>query len=389
MGSYEELVVDRGIDSAWMDFRLRLAEHLLTLECADASIFLTPQISTSEEDGELAPWVYVERADEKLEVRIVSANEPESRFRFTAAERARLFDLGARVDSGEPCLLLDAEEVDRAAHFACVVLHEMWETVHPSFIDVDGDIELFDAPAPIAMANTELPAVVHPSSIDALRKAVDAALLPEIGNPPQHDEDGDIPISIEPGGTAWVSVRAEEAVEVWTILASDVNHKKALRQINRLSRKYPFHRFFVFRDCLMASAVVTADPFAPNHLIRALNGTMYILAHHHDLDEKLRRTRATESTVIAEPGLMNLFVSGRRLDTAELVESAVHLAGGSRETLEAWRSTAVSARNEAKHVIEEDGDVNGVRRRTASSWRRVIRAINLALVEVDSGRRSA
>jgi hypothetical protein len=82
---------------------------------------------------------------------------------------------------------------------------------------------------------------------------------------------------------------------------------------------------------------------------------------------------------------MSLFVSAQRLQTAELVEAAMSFADGAEGKLQVWRERSVAAHAEAKRLLRDAGDVNDVHRRSVSSWRRVIRALDLALAEVGAG----
>ena len=51
------------------------------------------------------------------------------------------------IENGGPVLLVGADEIDRAAHYAYAILHEMWDVVHPSFLAIDPeDLGLVDEP---------------------------------------------------------------------------------------------------------------------------------------------------------------------------------------------------------------------------------------------------
>ena len=391
MGSYEERVVDRGVDQAWMQLRLRLAD-LLTSATAEEPIGIafTPLAAG---DGDEAPTLIVDADGTDISVRILTDDLLDSRFEFDPAERWRLVELGMKIENGGPVLLVDANEVDRAAYYAYSVLHEMWEVLHPSFMAIDPeDSGLVDEPKyEEKSAPVDLPDLVHVSSLQSLNEWVAATLTPEFGHTPVRDEDGDICVSGKKRSRAIVSVRSEHRIEVWTILARDVDRKKARRQVDRLSRQYSFHRFFVVNDMLVASIVLFADPFVPSQLVRALQGTLFVSGRLGSLGKKLKNPTGERTNSVSEldPRLMSLFVSGRRMPTAELVETAVNLAGGSETTLRAWRQRSASACREAHRLLSEHGDVNDVHRRSKSSWRRVIRALDLALAEVAPGSRDA
>ena len=387
MSSYEEQVVDRSVEHAWMQLRLRLAEHLATASREEpVAVAITPQAADEE-----APALVVESDGTDLAVRIDTTGELDPRFRFTPSERRRLVELGMTLENGGPVLLVEASEIDRAAHYAYAVLHEMWDVVHPSFLAIDPeDLGLVDEPSlDEASAPGEVPDLVHPTSIESLNEWVDAALAPGFGHPPVRDDDGDICVSGEGRARAIVSVRAESRIEVWTIVARDVDVAKAHREIDRLSRQYSFHRFFVVDDMLVASMVLFADPFVPAQLHAALEGTLYVSGQLRGLRKKIEKPRSqrrrANATPDVDPRLMSLFVSGRRMQTADLVHTAVSLAEGSEATLQAWRERSIAAHSQAKSLFRDNGDVNDVHRRSVSSWRRVIRALDLALAEVGAG----
>ena len=391
MSSYEERVVDRGVDRAWMQLRLRLAD-LLTSATIDApvAISLTPLAA-----GEEPPAVIIEADGTDLAVRIDLAGGLDAPFRFDVSERSRLAALGMRIEDGGPVLLLEADEVDRAAHYVYAILHEMWDVVHPSFLAIDPeDLGLVDEPPSVEARPVELPDMVRPASLESLNEWVDATLEPEFGHTPYRDDDGDICVNGQHDATAIVRVRSQNRIEVWTIVAHEVNRKKARREVDRLSRHYSFHRFFVVDDMLVASIVLFADPFVPAQLVKAAAGHAVRQPaapqpRQEARDSLRRRATSGNSMPDLDPRLMSLFVSARRMQTAELVETAVNLADGSESTLQAWRAHSIAAQAEATRLFREQGDVNYVHRRSLSSWRRVIRALDLALAEVTAGSQDA
>ena len=390
MSSYEERVVDRGVDRAWMQLRLRLAD-LLTSATIDApvAISLTPLAA-----GEEPPAVIIEADGTDLAIRIDLAGGLDAPFRFDVSERSRLTALGMRIEDGGPVLLLEADEVDRAAHYVYAILHEMWDVVHPSFLAIDPeDLGLVDEPPSVEAKPVELPDMVRPASLESLNEWVDAALEPEFGHTPYRDEDGDICVNGQHDATAIVSVRSQNHIEVWTVVAHEVNREKARREVDRLSRHYSFHRFFVVDDMLVASMVVFGDPFVPAQLVKAVQGTLFVSGELRSLGKKLAQpapaSTSGNSMPDLDPRLMSLFVSARRMQTAELVETAVNLSEGSESTLQAWRAHSIAAQAEATRLFRKQGDVNDVHRQSFSSWRRVIRALDLALAEVTAGSQDA
>ena len=365
-----------------MQLRLRLADLLAGATVTDpVAISFTPQAADDD-----APAVIVEADGTDLVVRIDLDGDLDWRFRFDSEERARLAALGMRIENGGPVLLVGADEVDRAAHYVYSILREMWDVVHPSFLAIDPeDLGLVDEPPTPDVKPREVPAMAHPGSVDELNEWVDLVLTPEFGHAPHRDDDGDICVSGEGDARAIVSVRSEVRIEVWTILAEDVDVRKAHELIDEWSQQYSFHRFFLVEDRLVASMVLFTNPFVPAHLLAALQGTLFVsgrLRRRAKRIERSKQRRRTSGRLETDPRLMSLFVSARRVPTTELVDSAGTLSKGSEATLQQWRTQAVAAHADAKRALELQGEVQDMYRRSLSAWRRVIRALDLALAEV-------
>lgn len=276
MSSYEEIVVDRNINDAWKTFRTRLADHLLS-EAFVTSVDLVPAESEAgvliveEPDGTLGLWAVVDKPG-------------------TGGSR-RLRGLGFERDADGWYLGVERRYADRVAHAAYVVLHELLGAIHPSLTDVDpATLDLWDDLADETPAPIHLPNLAYPNDAEGLQRLVDATMEREFGHPPQKDDDGDIPVTNEEGGTAYVSARGDFAVEVWSVLAVDIDLRKASRAIGRLSTKYPLHKFEVRGRSLVASVPIFAHPFVPELLTSALGGTLFVSATERERQgRKLRR----------------------------------------------------------------------------------------------------
>ena len=382
MSSYAEQVVDRGVDRAWMQLRLRLADLLAGATVDEpVAISITPQ--AADED---APAVIIEADGTDLVVRIDLDGDLDWRFRFDSDERARLAALGMRIENGGPVLLVGADEVDRAAHYVYAILHEMWDVVHPSFLAIDPeDLGLVEEPPNEDSKPRELPALAHSGSLEELNEWVDLALTPEFGHAPHRDDDGDICVSGKGEARAIVSVRSESRIEVWTILAEDVDARKAHEVIDEWSQQYSYHRFFLVEDRLVASIVLFAAPFVPGHLVAALQGTLFVSGRLRRRAKRLERSkqrRRPSARLEPDPRLMSLFVSARRVSTAELVEAAGTMSMGSEPVLQRWKAQSTAAHRDAKRALQAQGEVHDMYRRSLSAWRRVIQALDLALADV-------
>ena len=134
--------------------------------------------------------------------------------------------------------------------------------------------------------------------------------------------------------------------------------QKAHRQIDRLSRQYSFHRFFVVDDMLVASIVLFADPFVPAHLVAALQGTLFVSG-------KLRASAEAAREAVESAGVPTARLRDRPATDEPVRQWSAHAdrragrdgresrAGVSEATLQAWREHAVAAHAEAKRLLRD------------------------------------
>lgn len=149
MGSYEEWVVDREVEAAWLQFRVRLADYLAAMAEADV-------VSLGLLDG-----------DEDWAVEVVVTASGRGRFKALwewADEQDRR---GARHGRS---LHFSSKQIDE---YVLVIGDALQSAgaVHPSFVEVlSGDLVLVDAPKHIVApaAKPELPESVTPASRDDL-----------------------------------------------------------------------------------------------------------------------------------------------------------------------------------------------------------------------------
>lgn len=278
MTSYGEIAVDQNINDGWKTFRTRLADHLVS----DAD---HPPIDLVPADHDAGVLVLTDPAGCICVVAVV--DQP-----GTAGTRT-LRELGFRKVEANDAWQVSVERryADRAAHAVYVVLHELLHVIHPSLLDTDPvGLDLWDELADETAAPIVLPALAFPNDPDGLQALVDETMAQEFGHPPYKDDDGDIPVRTDEGGTAYISARGDFAVEVWTILAHDVNRPKARRAMVRLSLKYPLHKFHLKGRTLIASLPLFAHPFVPELLTAAVGGTLHVSAREHErLTRRLQR----------------------------------------------------------------------------------------------------
>jgi hypothetical protein len=196
--------------------------------------------------------------------------------------------------------------------------------------------------------------------------------------------DGDIVWKSERDRWVTVSVRTDCWIEVWTVLGERVSFSRAHKVMDRLSRKHPAVRFALDQDRIIASRVLDAGPFVPQHLFDALAMHLNLADELTWVAEKVLRKRARADQIAgvqhAPPtALLPLLPAARPLNTAALID-AVRSAAASEEVLEAWKPLASHEWAIAQRLPRDAAaDPHRVNARLLSAWRRLYRAIEAAL----------
>ncbi|MCF6376434.1 hypothetical protein L2K70_02355 [Nocardioides KLBMP 9356] len=197
---------DDAIETAWREFRQRLADRLAELEVDDNVVI------DADPADPAAPWCEVSRTGDVLWVYALANGEE-----------------GLAVE-------LEPREVDRAAVMVVEAFRETYGVLHPIYLDADG-LE----PQPVdkreQQARPDVDRVVRPSSPDEVRAVVDLAVAGIYEEAPAWDSDGDLPLPTE-DCLVWVLVHKEAPrVLLSCLLVDDVaNEKAALEEVNRLNR---------------------------------------------------------------------------------------------------------------------------------------------------------
>ncbi|WP_257727218.1 hypothetical protein [Aeromicrobium sp. 50.2.37] len=352
--------VDAWVEGSWLDFRMRLAEWMLA-----APDHNTLVLDPAPHDLE-APTVQVSTTDD---ARFVALSMPDDAqvtlatpYALSLRTAARLTDLGfvpARP-SGEPVLGLDRDDVDRLAHAASTVLHEVWGVVSPAFLSAevvsphdDGEILEWEASEHVPAAETADPEpspgtteIAWSSSPEEQQALLEEMMQAMVSAPLKVAPDGSIRMRGK-GGVVTVRVRDKSLVEVVTVLAREVRFKRAHREADRLSRRFRHVRFFLERDMLLATVPVEASPLVAEHLHDAVNHLLRLRVQLADLDTRLKRRRAKTPEPAQEPVLIPAVdptlsvLAGDAGDASaeELVEMFREVAPN-LETVERWIETA-------------------------------------------------
>lgn len=396
--------VDAWVDGSWLDFRMRLAEWMLA-----APDHNTLVVDPAPHDLE-APTLQVSTTDD---ARLVALSTPDDEdlalaapYALSLRTAARLTDLGfvpARP-SGEPVLALDRDDVDRLAHAAATVLHDVWGVLSPSFLDVevhtpdeDGEVLEWEVPRPEpepdAVAGEQsaaVPEIAWASSPEEHQELLEQMMQEMVTAPLKVAPDGSIRMRGK-GGVVTVRVRDRSLVEVVAVLAREVRFKRAHREADRLSRRYRHVRFFLERDALVATIAVESSPLVAEHLHDAVNHLLRLRIELADLDGRLKRRRAgvaarsTASAPPADPTLASLAGEAGRVSTAELVDmlGAASLDLG---TVERWIEVA-HRESRAAMAAGKDGDqaLRAACVRQWRRWRRVHSALCLVRDDLQGG----
>ncbi|KQP79743.1 hypothetical protein ASF37_01650 [Aeromicrobium sp. Leaf289] len=405
MSSDEERVVDQWVDNAWMGFRLDLAEWMI--EAPDDNVLVIdpdlddPRAPTLQVSVDLGVRFLglvqsvMDAEDEAVDLRPPYALSP--------AGAARLTELGFAPlkGGGNPVLTVEESEVDRLAHAAAVVLHELWGVVSPAFLGLDTfaedeeaellewtdlhpveDVDVHFAPPPH-------PDVAEPTSVEHLQELVEVTMQERVTAPLKVAPDGSIRIR-DRRGVVVVSARGRGLVEVYTVLATEVRFKKAHREIDRLSRRHRRVRFFLERDSLLAVVAVHADPFVAKHLHEAVGHLSTLRGRLAHLDDELKRRRLPQpesKLKPVDPVLSALVADAARLPFEDLV-TLLEKAAGPRAVAVTWLGTARLTRDAALVAARaSEGSMRAVHMHDWRRWRRTVTALKTVLGESADGAR--
>ena len=269
------------LETAWQDFRGRLADALDAMVDDDVMV-IEVETGTPEEELEgAAPYVQFLCWDDGRALRAEVAGNDYLDPRHALSEEAEdlLVEIGWErpdADSSNFWTMGEVRESDRLAAMAVRALQEAFGVLHPAFLvgDVPAVDDIADDLAPLfpvadgpeTLADDE-PLAVMPESEEHLRQLVDAALAPMLGGEVSHDADDDIPIAT---GSSMLFVHVEDErpeVRVFAVLVHDIAHPERLPvELDILNREQRFARFYCQGDRVLLSHEVCAVPFAARQL---------------------------------------------------------------------------------------------------------------------------
>ncbi len=243
MSTYEEMVVDRSVDAAWLQFRVRLADHLAQMDDDDEAVLTAARGAGARRVRLRMSVGEAETLRLSLSFKIVGERDPD-RIR---ALKSHMAEIGLTAGS----LVVGRNKVDRMAQVVERTFREMFGLVHPSFIEVSAnDLVLVDPPKQLVSAPVapELPESVTVQSQEELVGWVDRALEPRFGHAPRKDSQGNIWVS---RGDHRLVIRISNdrpIIDLSAVIAKDVDIRKARKQVHKLNDRFYFYRFFVRGD---------------------------------------------------------------------------------------------------------------------------------------------
>ncbi|WP_241387176.1 T3SS (YopN, CesT) and YbjN peptide-binding chaperone 1 [Rhodococcus sp. CH91] len=283
---------DQDVDTAWRGFRTRLADHVAAMSNGDGLV-LEPH--TDEAGGPAGPCVQFYAWGEDLVRCEVPSNAHLAPDRhLTEVDEAMLLELGLQApsrgpddpeDGGSPAFWIDrpGSWADQLAEIAVRALRSVWGVPHPLFLRAEtfgtdrpvADLVSFPAPPLPGEARsrgTSAPLAVVPAGDDHIRELIESTLHERIDEVPAWDEDGDLVLRIA-GVLVFVGVGpGGGTVDLFApIVHSITGRTRAAEICVDLNRRWPHLKFVLIDDRLAIVDHVPASPFAPAHLLGAID----------------------------------------------------------------------------------------------------------------------
>lgn len=284
MSTYEEMVVDRAIEAAWLAFKVRLADHL-----------------AAAEPGERFEWALPTLDDQRGRIVMAMGVSTDGHI-FVLVEYERD---GARRDVALPGLrrlgikcggsTIDRDDLDAFIAGLTVWLRGHRRVVDPSFLTVlMGQFRPADvaepAPASGAAEPLHLPEAVVPHRHADLLAWLDLALEHRLGRKPTKSDSGGYTLTRDERRVYISPSSNRPIIDVWAVVARDVDVRRARKAIAKLNAKKYFFSFSLVGDRIDVRTTVNGQPFCPAHLNRAINSTFAFLeTEAGDVAVKVRR----------------------------------------------------------------------------------------------------
>ena len=288
--------LDAVVDSAWSTFRLTLSEQLVAFRAEQILVINLPSALSDESLVGAAPFVqFAANGEGQIRAEVSSNAFLDPHYRLSPEQERRLTAIGWEAptfgrddepDSGSANFFFDGptSRAELLASMTVETVRSVFDVPHPSFLEPGevGGPARDDGPEP---RRTTPEGLVSPDTAEEFRALVDAVLADELGETPQHDENGDVPIRL---GSAIVFVRTsaeDPIVELFSpVLVNVEGSALALERLNRLNSELLFAKLTWSAGTVYATIQLWCYPFAAPLVVEALR-TLLNLAD--EIDDQL------------------------------------------------------------------------------------------------------
>ncbi|MGE3326373.1 MAG: hypothetical protein AB7N61_13325 [Acidimicrobiia bacterium] len=314
--TWEARFVDKQVDRAWMDLRLRLADRFAA---GMAGEDIEPLDITTATGETLSITV-----DDEYVVVVAGDNI------YTTAN------------------------VDEAAYTVFQVLHDDWQVVHPIFLDTEIVAATTIADNPVGQPAVAVPVLGSAESREQLQVWVEATFQEGLSEKLRVARNVDIPWASRRGDPIVVSVRNDSRIELWTVLGREVSFKKARKAIDRLSAEYFGIKFYLRQDVLIMSRTLLAKPYVADHLTSALRDFTRVSDRLGGVAEEVLRERVkVERALVAEAEQAKATAEAALAESEERARRAVR-AAERRKMERAWVSRNLKRAQEERDAAQAE-----------------------------------
>ncbi|NMM86137.1 hypothetical protein B2J88_17470 [Rhodococcus sp. SRB_17] len=274
--------LDLSVNRAWTEFQARLADHISIMADGDVLAVESAVAAFDPAEGGAPCVQFLIWDNNMVRCEVPSNNFLHPKFALDDAGLQALVDLGwappsdnPEADNSSPAFCVDKRQswADQLASMTVAAFRTVFGVQHPAFLssDLTGNQQTPDFDPSIttvdAMPILDPTAAYTPHDVDHLKELVTLALIPMLGNLPERDGDGDIPIRV--GSTVmFIGPLADSLdVQLFSPLVQDIsNRTRAAEVIADLNRKWSRIKFVLIDDRLSVFLEVAGSPFVPKHL---------------------------------------------------------------------------------------------------------------------------
>lgn len=288
---------DDAVETAWREFRQRLADHVAGMGPDDSLVVEMPQ----EHDGGASPYCQVAGGDDVVRVEAVSNVYLADECLLDDDQEAALGDMGFQQpnawssEDGDTnfWLDLDRREADRVAVMVVRAMREVYGVLHPIYLDAEGLEPAREGGKPLppkpVRAEPDVHEVVRPTSVEEVRAFIDVAVAGLFDEAPEWDDDGDLLLPTEEQ-QVWILVhKTIPRVLISCLLMEEVTDQEAaLAEVNQLNRTEFGLTFFVVDGRISVTREVGLDVATPaTFLIEVQRLLTQVDGWATDLEKKL------------------------------------------------------------------------------------------------------